>query len=198
MVEAETRQLTVRGWLCLGEREHARTRATCNADWSTHVAVMQTARLRKALGVQKVSFDYIEGTRPWKTKDLDPNVLKLLGDNIKCWGWYGVENDATGDSTNSQDGGYLRAMFDPTVQFRYLDVDAVCSGHALAMSSTQHAPFCGTCGLTVCAPRLRATFARHSCAPVVPPLTGSPHGVRRRRLTASRSTSSDAGLTMHS
>jgi len=87
------------------------------------INALQTARLKKALGLERVRFDYIEGTRVWSSEEVDPQLVKAFGAG-PYYGWYGVENDVMTRVTHSGTSDYQQALFDPSVMFQYIDSEA--------------------------------------------------------------------------
>lgn len=83
------------------------------------INTMQTTRLRRALGMDTHTIEYLEGTRRYPDDELDPGMKKMFGDG-PYYNWYGVANDA---SSSQNSGDYVQKMLDPTVTFTYTEVD---------------------------------------------------------------------------
>ena len=75
----------------------------------------QLATLSQNLG-DSASFEYLEGTRPWKEDAVEPALRARFGEG-PYFGWYGVTND--GDPSRK----FLDLLTDKNVVFTYTEIE---------------------------------------------------------------------------
>ncbi|CAE8613976.1 unnamed protein product, partial [Polarella glacialis] len=86
---------------------------------NSNVMKYQVQALKKALG-DKAEWDFMNGGRPWKWDNgmEPPAIMKSLAGDLSFFGWYGVETEDVSDRP------YQEKLFDVSVKFSYLEVDA--------------------------------------------------------------------------
>ena len=87
------------------------------------IMMLQTARLRRAMGAHNVQLEFLEGTREQPREYVEKALLALTGPEAKFYSWYGVENDLM-VSVADDPAGYIAALSDASVPFRYVGADA--------------------------------------------------------------------------
>ena len=108
---------------------------------------LQTSKLKVTMGGDaKAQMDFLEGTRVWDSNSVDPTLKKMFGEG-PYYGWYGVENDRT--PKDAQGAVHRAAMFDPTVNFTYVEVDE-CLDRVEAHIDA-HGPYDVLLGFSQCA-----------------------------------------------
>ena len=87
------------------------------------IMMLQTARLRRAMGASNVQLEFLEGTREQPRERVEKALLSLTGPDARFFSWYGVENDSMAAAADDP-VAYVAALSDASVSFRYVEAEA--------------------------------------------------------------------------